>query len=122
MSVRATRPLIYGYLRVTDAEPDELVYRTERDMRSIADEEGFCLATIFHEHAPGGCAAFAELAEELRRADAYHVVVPSLAHLSSHPLVCEQMLTHLERHAGAQVLTVTPCAAAVNPAGLHRTS
>lgn len=100
------KPLSYGYLRVTNDEEDGEICRMERDLQIFAEDEGLCLATIFYEYNSGSRAAFAELTEELSRADAHHVIVPSLAHLSSHQMLRDSMLTHLELHASAQVLVV----------------
>lgn len=106
--VLVMRHLICGYMRVTYEEPDENTRRAEHVLRTFAAAGGFCLTTIFHEHDPGSHAAFHALTEELRRTRARHVLVPSLAHLSSHPLLRDSLLTHLERHASAQVLAVKP--------------
>ena len=100
------KPTIYGFLRVPVDAPDADICQMERDLRSFAETEDFSFATIFHEHVPGSQAAFLELTHELRRADARDVVVPSLKHLSTHPLVRELMLSHLEQGVGARIWTV----------------
>jgi len=100
------KPKIYGYLQVSDDANDTDICRIERDLRSFADTEGFCLADIFYEYVPSSQAAFFELTHELRRANARNVVVPSLEHLSAHPLIRDLMLTHLQHRVGAQVWTV----------------
>jgi len=80
----------------------------EIGLQRLADAEGFCLVTAFHEHQPGFHGAFAELAEELRRAAAHDVVVPSLDHISGHRLLREQMIAYLECAADAYVWAAEP--------------
>lgn len=109
-ATEAVEPIIYGYLHVPDAEPDEETLRTERELRLFAERDGFRLAAIFHEHDWGSRTAFHELVEALRRTGARHVVVLSLAHLSPHPLLRDSLLAHLELHASTQVVTVTSLA------------
>ncbi|MGH3568129.1 MAG: recombinase family protein [Pseudonocardia sp.] len=101
-------PLIYGYLRVTDDLEDHEIRRMERGLQVLAEAEGFRLFTIFQEDQPGYQGGFGELTRELQRADAHHVVVPSLGHLSPHPLLRDLMLACLAREADAQVWAVAP--------------
>jgi len=100
------KPLIYGYLRIPHDTQDTDICRMERELRSFAETEGFCFATTFYEYTPNSQAAFIELIQELRRAEARNIVVPSLEHLSTHPLVRELMLTHLQQGVQAQIWTV----------------
>lgn len=100
------KPLIYGYLRVTDELADIDICRMERGLQDLADAEGFCFAITFYESVSGYHGAFSELLEELKRAEAHHIVTPSLDHLSRHPILRDQMLTRLERGANAQVWAV----------------
>lgn len=102
------KPLIYGYRRVTDDLEDHRIRRMERGLQVLAEAEGFCFATTFHEHQPGYRGAFQELTRELQRADGHHVVVPSLGHLSLHPLLRDMMLTSLAREADAHLWAVAP--------------
>lgn len=97
------KPLIYGYVRLHGGEPDADVRQMELDLKDYAETEGYCFATIFRDDDSGTCAAFDELIAELKRAEARHVVVPSLAHLSSHPVLLNQMIQRLEQEADAQV-------------------
>jgi len=106
--------LIYGYLRddLADGHSAEL----EAKMTTLAREEGFCFAATFHESTGGDGTAFAELTQELRRADAHHVVVPSLDHLAGQTIPREILLAKLAQDAAARVWTIedTPRAAAVS--------
>ncbi|MGH3567439.1 MAG: recombinase family protein [Pseudonocardia sp.] len=102
------KPVIYGYLRVTDDLDDQEICRMERGLYLLAETEGFCFATTFYEYQTGYHGAFDELTRELQRADAHHVVVPSLDHLSQHPLLCNMMLARLARDADACVWEVVP--------------
>jgi len=97
------KPLMYGYMRVASEAEDDDVERIERGLRSFADAEGFCYAITFFEYQSGSHAAFEELAQELKRSEARHVVVPSLAHLSAHPILCGHMVERLELDANARV-------------------
>jgi hypothetical protein len=92
------KPLMYGYLRVTDDLADEDICRMELGLQILADDEGFCFATTFYKYESGyHGSAFSELLAELKRAEAHHVVRPSVDHLSRHPILRDQMLTRLER-------------------------
>ncbi|MEU0521903.1 recombinase family protein [Streptosporangium sp. NPDC006007] len=99
------KPLIYGYLRAPDETPDDELDRLVSELQRFAEAEGFCYATTFFECQEGSRSAFEELVAELTRAEARHVVVPSLEHLSGHRLLCGQMIERLECVANACVLT-----------------
>lgn len=96
--------LIYGYLRDDLAEDES--EDMEAALRDLADAEGLCFAATFHESSGGDGTAFAELTRELRRADAHHVVVPSLDHLAGHTIPRELLLAKLATDAAARVWTV----------------
>jgi len=100
------KPLMYGYLRITDDLADHDIGQMERRLRELAEAEGFCFATTFYESQPGHQGAFAELTDELKRAQAHHVVVLSLDHFSPHPILRDQLRAHLEFEANAQVWAV----------------
>ncbi|WP_322767851.1 hypothetical protein [Frankia sp. Cr1] len=72
------KPLMYGYLRIEDEVSDDEITSAERQMKHFAEVEGFCYATTFFEYQTGSHAAFDALGEELRRAEARHVIVPSI--------------------------------------------
>ncbi|NNH69407.1 hypothetical protein HLB23_05905 [Nocardia uniformis] len=99
--------LIYGYVRddLADGRSDEL----EVAMCDMASSAGFCFAATFHESTPGDGTAFAELTAELKRADAHHVVVPSLDHLAGQTIPRDILIAKLAQEAAAQVLTVESC-------------
>ncbi|MCU1647402.1 MAG: Uncharacterized protein JWN03_7677 [Nocardia sp.] len=98
------RALIYGYLRddLADGHSEEL----EVDLRTLAREQGLCFAATFHESLSSDGTAFVELMCELMRADAHHVVVPSLEHLAGQAIPREALLAKLTRVATARVWTV----------------
>jgi DNA invertase Pin-like site-specific DNA recombinase len=98
------KPLMYGYMRAPDDVPDDELDRTVDEMQRFAETEGYCYAATFFEYEPGSRAAFDELIQELKRAEARHVVVPSLEHLSSHRLLCSSMVERLGADANAFVL------------------
>ncbi|MEV7321235.1 recombinase family protein [Streptomyces sp. NPDC093970] len=99
------KPLMYGYLRAPDDVPDDELAHTVEELKRYAATEGFCYATTFFEYQDGSRAAFEELTAELKRAEARHVVVPSMDHLSSHRLLRSHMVERLELDANALVLT-----------------
>lgn len=103
MAISGAKPLIYGYMRIDGAEPDQDIRDTERDLRGLAEVEGYCFATIFHEFEPGSQRAFLALVEELQRSGAHHVVVPSLEHLARNEVLQNIMLTQLMYWADPQV-------------------
>lgn len=82
---------MYGYMRVEDNAEDDSIDRIERALRDYADAEGFCYATTFYDDDSGCRSVFYELANELQRAEARHVVVLSLDHLSRHPVLRNHM-------------------------------
>ncbi|MEV6427589.1 hypothetical protein [Nocardia sp. NPDC051463] len=96
--------LIYGYLRedLADGRSAEL----EDAMSTLAREAGLCFAATFHESTSGDGAAFAELTQELKRADAHHVVVPSLDHFAGQTIPRCVLLAKLTREAAAKVWTI----------------
>jgi len=99
---------MYGYLRADDETDDQQIRAMERAFRRLADTEGFCLATTFYEFTPGHHGAFHELADELTRAEAHDVVVPSLGHLSPHSLLRDQLIAQLVRYADAHIWVIEP--------------
>ncbi|GHJ41358.1 hypothetical protein Sm713_69670 [Streptomyces sp. TS71-3] len=99
------KPLIYGYMRSPDEVSDSELDHALSEMERFAEAEGFCYATTFFECQEGSRSAFEELVAELKRAEARHVVVPSLDHLSGHQLLRDHMVERLERVANACVLT-----------------
>lgn len=96
--------LIYGYLRddLADGHGAEL----EHAMSSFARAEGLCFAATFHESTAGDGTAFAELTRELQRADAHHVVVPSLDHFAGQTIPRDILIAKLAQEASAQIWTV----------------
>ncbi|MFC9895678.1 hypothetical protein ACFVMC_18490 [Nocardia sp. NPDC127579] len=96
--------LIYGYLRddLADGHSAEL----EDAMSTLAQAEGLCFAATFHESTSGDGTAFAELTQELVRADAHHVVVPSLDHFAGQTIPRDILIAKLAQDAAARVWTV----------------
>ncbi|MGO4613247.1 hypothetical protein AB4305_21195 [Nocardia sp. 2YAB30] len=96
--------LIYGYLR--DDLADGNSKQLEDAMSSLAREEGLCFAATFHESTAGDGTAFAELTAELKRADAHHVVVPSLDHFAGQTIPRDILIAKLAHEAAARVWTI----------------
>lgn len=97
------KPMMYGYMRAPDDVPDDELECLVREMRRFAETNGFCYGTTFFEHQDGSCAAFDELTAELKRTEARHVIVPSLAHLSAHPILLNHMVERLAQHVDVEV-------------------
>ena len=100
------KPLLYGYVRMARDIADDELDRIEQQMKRFADIEGFCYATTFYEYQSGSFAAFAELTEELKRAEARDVIVPSLNHVARHALLRMMTLYRLEEEANAEIHTL----------------
>ncbi|NKY86683.1 hypothetical protein [Nocardia veterana] len=96
--------LIYGYVR--DDLADGRAAELEDAMCTLANEVGLCFAATFHESTQGDGTAFAELTAELKRAEAHHVVVPSLDHLAGQTIPRDVLIAKLAHDAEAQVLTI----------------
>lgn len=97
------KPLIYGYMRVTDDMEDLEVLLIEQALTTFVNVEGYCLGAIFYEYDSSTHAAFAELVRELQRSEAHHVVVPSLEQLADCQIVQALMVDQVELDAGAAV-------------------
>jgi hypothetical protein len=89
------KPVISGYLRVTDLEDDE-VQQLECGLEKLAEADGFRLTETRYEDQPGYYGTFYQLTAELKQADVHHVAVPSLDHLPPHPLLRDQLIMRLD--------------------------
>ncbi|RJO68207.1 hypothetical protein D5S18_32735 [Nocardia panacis] len=96
--------LIYGYVR--DDLADGHCAEMEDAMSTLARAAGLCFAATFHESTGGDGTAFAELTRELLRADAHHVVVPSLDHLAGQTIPRDILIAKLAQDAAARLWTV----------------
>jgi DNA invertase Pin-like site-specific DNA recombinase len=103
----ALTPPAYGYMRVPCDIPDDKVHHMEQQLRHFASREGWFFATIFSEFTCGAYDAFNELVQELQRADAHHVVVPTFRHLARNLMLQNILLTRLEFDAQAEVFELT---------------
>jgi hypothetical protein len=102
-------PLMYGFVRVgmVVGRMDDC----ERQLRRYARDEGFELATVFHDHGDGG--AFEELLCELVRSEARHVIVPTMEHLAGLPVPRHHLLARL-KGVGATAWTMPDSCAPVD--------
>lgn len=94
------KPLAYGYLRLSPEIDDGTVRVIELKLKQYAEALGFEFATYFYEDRSGCFSAWNELLTEVQRADVHHVIVPSLNHLTSHPIL---RLSLLQRAQEAKV-------------------
>lgn len=102
----ATAPRAYGYMRVPCDVPDDKVRQLENQVVEYAENCGLRFVSFFFEFHCGSREAFDDLVAELVRADAHHVIVPSLRHLAHNRLLQDQMLNHLSFTARARVLAM----------------
>lgn len=100
------QPLAYGYMRVPCDVPDNRVRKLEDSFRAFASERGLFFVTFFFEFRCSACDALCELITELQRADAHHVVIPSMRHFAHNPLLQDIRRTRLEHEAAAEVLVL----------------
>jgi hypothetical protein len=98
-----TAPLAYGYMRVPADVPDHRVRRVEQAVTRFAAAKGLYFVSFFFELDCGSREGFDELITELVRADAHHVVVPSLKHLALNELLQAAMREQLVLEARAEV-------------------
>jgi hypothetical protein len=98
-----TAPLAYGYMRVPAHVPDHKVRGLEQAVIQYARTLGLYFVSFFFEFHCGSREGFDELASELVRADAHHVVVPSLRHLALSTLLQDAMCERLALDARAEV-------------------
>ncbi|OKJ98981.1 hypothetical protein AMK34_10380 [Amycolatopsis sp. CB00013] len=101
-----TKPLAYGYMRVPRDVSDDKVRRLERAIMRFADGQGLYFVSFFFEFHCGSREAFDELITELVRAQARHVVVPTLRHLARNGLLQDVMRDRLTQEARAEVLVL----------------
>jgi DNA invertase Pin-like site-specific DNA recombinase len=101
-----TGPLAYGYMRVPADVPDYRVRRVEEAVIRFAQSKGLYFVSFFFELDCGSREGFDELIAELVRADARHVVVPSLKHLALNELLQAAMREQLALEAMAEVHAV----------------
>ncbi|ROO63338.1 resolvase-like protein [Micromonospora sp. Llam0] len=100
------KPLVYGYLRVDRDALDGDIRQMEVAFKFWAEQEGYCFAGLFHEDDSAlNRPALTALIEEIGRCDVRHVIMPSLAHLSTHQVFQCHLLGTLE-DAGVQVHTL----------------
>lgn len=78
-------PIAYGYMRVRREADDQELQLIEDEMRRFAVAQGLRLVYIHYESGPG--ISPGRLARRLIRDDVRHVIVPTLAQITEHPLL-----------------------------------
>jgi hypothetical protein len=91
----SAKPLIYGYIRVTDNREDDEVQPLECGLRKLAEAEGFCLLETCYEDQPECYGTRYRLIQEVKQRAGHHLVIPSLDHLCAHSLLREQLVMRL---------------------------
>ncbi|MFG1954131.1 hypothetical protein [Micromonospora sp. NPDC048830] len=110
-ALRTMRPLVYGYVRLNPADPQELGDCLMRDLAACAEREGFTLADVFTDRDARisdqfGRSGFVVMAETLRRPGVDGVLIPSLCHFSRFPGVHQAMRALIELETGARVFVM----------------
>ncbi|EOD63942.1 hypothetical protein [Amycolatopsis vancoresmycina] len=99
-------PPAYGYLRVPVDVPDRRARELELAVIRFAESRSLNFVSFFFDSDFGVRGGFTELVAELVRANARHVVVPSLRHLARHARLQDAMQDRLVLDAGAEVHAV----------------
>ncbi|WP_322777985.1 recombinase family protein [Frankia sp. Cas4] len=105
------RPLVYGYIRLSPADPQDIGDCLMRDLAAYADREGLTLAGVFTDRDEGGNdqlgrSGFVVMVESLRRPGVSGVLIPSLTHFSRFPGVHQAMRALIELETGARVFVM----------------
>lgn len=95
----------YGYMRACYGLGDEQVYQDEQKMLYRAQRDGYDLRAIYHEEDDGSISALSALVDELKRTRARAIIVPSLAHLGTSPVLQHHLRAYVIRSTHADVLT-----------------
>lgn len=90
-------------MRVPPDVPDRKVRGLEQAVIRFAEGLGLYFVSFFFEFHSGSREGFDELVTELVRADARHVVVPSMRHLALNALLQDAMCRRLLQDARAEV-------------------
>ncbi|WFE25536.1 recombinase family protein [Solwaraspora sp. WMMD791] len=101
------KPLMYGYLRVDRDALDGDTRQMELALQFWAEQEGYCFAGLFRDQdtTTPNRPALTALIEQISRSGARHVIMPSLARLSTHP-AAQRHLRHALEDTGVQVHTL----------------
>jgi len=102
------KPLIYGYLRVWTDTTEQDAARTQRELTTYAEREGFTVAEIFIERPNLPVPAFTGLIQAIARTETKDIVVPDLSHFCPYHELGETMKAIIEHVAGARVWTIRP--------------
>jgi hypothetical protein len=97
------KPPIYGYMRAYEDTPEAEIMKDELRLFRWAQDEGYDLAVIYQETGEGSIAVLTELVEELKRNGDRLVVVPSIEHFGTSPLLQEHLWAYVVHTANAEV-------------------
>jgi DNA invertase Pin-like site-specific DNA recombinase len=101
--MKESKPLAYGYMSVSPDVDDKTIRQVEQKLKGCAEAQDLSFAAIFHEFTSGSFTEWRELVRELQRAEAHHVIMPSLNHLTQHMVLRQSLLDQLEHEAKAEV-------------------
>ena len=104
----ATRPLLFGYIRLSEPNDETGLPAERQRLRAYAAAEGCTLAEILVEQDRSGTSAFARLVELLKQHPGSNALVTSLTHFAELTGLQAAMRQLIERETGARVLVV-PC-------------
>ncbi|MBD0740505.1 hypothetical protein [Streptomyces sp. CBMA29] len=94
---------VYGYMLAHDGRTERDIVKDELLLFHWAQEEGYFLAVIYQEVDEGSIAVLTELVEELKRTGDRLVVVPSVEHFGTSPLLQEHLWAYVMYTANVEV-------------------
>jgi hypothetical protein len=92
-------PAAYGYFRLVGSNEEAM--QAERAMRAYATSQGMDLAGVYRDHYP--FFRLDELVGLLRHQGIGHLVVPSSAHVSAHPILWQGFSVAVREGAGVEI-------------------
>ena len=120
------KPLTYGYLRRLPEVDDAMERRLIAELATFAGCEGFTLALVFIEKQWQHTAALNALTVRCRTDGVRSVIVPTLEHLNTLPVLGLMAQMALQEDIGGQVWIVateseeSSCAPTHSPDGGHQ--
>lgn len=109
-----TVPVLFGYVRLREADSAKQLPALKRRIRRFASQEGFTLAEILLELERGGTAAFNRLLELMALRPGSRAVVPTLEHLAELAQLQRALSQLIERETGSSVIVLTSSRSTTN--------
>ena len=97
------KPPIYGYMRAYEDTPEVEIMKDELRLFHWAQAEGYDLVVIYQEEQEGSIAVLHDLIQELKLTGDAAVVVPSMEHFGTSPVLREHLAAYLVHCADVDV-------------------